>query len=135
MTEHGNLFSDFHNKCDNQYPVIFIAKTNDGHKFGGYTSIGWNSNSNTYLSDEKSFLFSLNKKKKYRVQENKLIIGCYKGRGVDFHNDCYFYQTNMTMCYSSGDYSFLKGIGRVLADNKNNSFTVEEVEVFKVILN
>ena len=134
MTEDGNSFITFHDKCDNQYPALFIAKTKEGHKFGGYTSIGWNSNSSTYLTDEKSFLFSLNKKSKYEVKEEKKVIGCYSSRGVDFHNDCYFYQDNMTKCYSSGDYSFLKGVGRVLADNKNDTtFIVEEVEVFKVI--
>jgi len=42
----------------------------------------------------------------------------------------------MTKCYSSGNYSFLKGVGRVLADNnKNETFLVEEVEIFKVISN
>ena len=42
----------------------------------------------------------------------------------------------MTKCSSSGDYSFLKGVGRVLADNNNNTtFIVDEVEIFKVISN
>jgi len=136
MSEDGNSFKTFHDKCDNQYPALFIAKTREGHKFGGYTSIGWNSKSNGYFLDEKSFLFSLNKKSKYEVKEKKKVIGCYSYRGVDFCNDCYFYQSNMTECYSSGDYSFLKGVGRVLADNnKNETFLVEEVEIFKVISN
>ena len=136
MTEDGNSFKTFHDKCDNQYPALFIAKTKEGYKFVGYTSIGWNSNSNGYLVDEKSFLFSLNKKSKYEVKEIKKVIGCYCYRGVDFHNDCYFHQDNMTKCSSSGDYSFLKGVGRVLADNNNNTtFIVDEVEIFKVISN
>ena len=136
MTEDGNSFKTFHDKCDNQYPALFIAKTKEGYKFVGYTSIGWNSNSNGYLVDEKSFLFSLNKKSKYEVKEIKKLIGCYCYRGVDFHNDCYFHQDNMTKCSSSGDYSFLKGVGRVLADNNNNTtFIVDEVEIFKVISN
>ena len=136
MTEDGNSFKTFHDKCDNQYPALFIAKTKEGYKFVGYTSIGWNSNSNGYLVDEKSFLFSLNKKSKYEVKKIKKVIGCYCYRGVDFHNDCYFHQDNMTKCYSSGDYSFLKGVGRVLADNNNNTtFIVDEVEIFKVISN
>ena len=133
MTEDGNSFKTFHDKCDNQYPALFIAKTKEGYKFGGYTSIGWNSKSNNYLTDEKSFLFSLSKKSKYEVKDSKKVIGCFSDRGVDFNNDCYFYQENMTKCYSQGNHLFLKGVGRVLADNNNNTtFIVEEVEIFKV---
>ena len=133
MTEDGNSFITFHDKCDNQYPALFIAKTKEGYKFGGYTSIGWNSKSNNYLTDEKSFLFSLSKKSKYEVKDSKKVIGCFSDRGVDFNNDCYFYQENMTKCYSQGNHLFLKGVGRVLADNNNNTtFIVEEVEIFKV---
>ena len=134
MSEDGNSFNTFHTKCDNQFPALFIAKTKDGHKFGGYTSIGWNCSGN-YLYDEKCFLFSLNKEQKYPLKDKTNAIGCFKDRGVDFNNDCYFYQTNMTKCYSAGNYCFLKGIGKVLADNKENTFLVEEVEVFKVIIN
>ena len=135
MSDDGNSFATFHQKCDNQFPALFIAKSKNKCKFGGYTFIGWNSNSSGYLADNKSFLFSLDKKQKFEIQDNKNTIGCYKDRGVDFHNDCYFYQSNMTECYSNGNYSYLKGKGRVLADNKENTFTVEEVEVFKIILN
>ena len=133
MSDDGNAFNTFHNKCDNQYPALFIAKTKEGYKFGGYTSIGWNNQSNTYLFDKKAFLFSLNKREKYELLENKNVIGCYADRGVDFNNDCYFYRSNMTQCYSSGDYAFLKGKGKVLANNKNNTFNVDEVEIFKII--
>jgi len=135
MSDDGDSFLSFHNKCDNQFPALFIAKTKNGYKFGGYTSIGWNSKSNTYLSDKKSFLFSLNKEKKYQLQNNNNdTIGCYSNRGVDFHNDCYFYQDNsMKKCYSSGNHNYLKGIGKVLADNNETTFIVEEVEVYKII--
>ena len=133
MSEDGTSFSTFHQKCDNQFPVLFIAKAKNGYKFGGYTSIGWNTKSNTYLSDKESFLFSLNKKNKYKLQDDNKTIGCYNYRGVDFNNDCYFYQNDMTKCHSDGNYSYLKGIGKVLADNNDNTFIVEEIEIYKII--
>ena len=135
MSDDGDSFLSFHNKCDNQFPALFIAKTKNGYKFGGYTSIGWNSKSNTYLSDKKSFLFSLNNAKKYQLQNNNSNpIGCFSNRGVDFCNDCYFYQNNtMTKCYSNGNDYYLKGIGKVLVNNKENTFIVEEVEIYKII--
>ena len=132
MSEDGNEFTTFHNKCDNKFPLLFIAKAQNGNKFGGYTSIGWNT-SNQYIIDTKSFLFSIDKKKKYAIQDNSATIGCYSYRGIDFHNDCYFYQTNMTLCYSNGNHSYLKGIGKVLGDNnQKDTFIVEEVEIFKI---
>ena len=133
MSDDGDSFKNFHDKCDNQYPALFIARTKEGYKFGGYTSIGWNSQANTYLSDKKAFLFSLNKKEKYQLLDNTNVIGCYNNRGVDFNNDCYFYQNNMTKCCSLGNYSFLKGKGKVLANNNNSTFIVDEVEIFKII--
>ena len=133
MSVDGDSFETFHDKCDNKYPALFVAKTKDGYKFGGYTSIGWNSQSNKYLPDKKAFLFSLNKKEKYQLLDDKAVIGCYSYRGVDFNNDCYFYQNNMTKCYSEGNYLFLKGKGKVLANNNDSTFIVDEVEIFKII--
>ena len=133
MSVDGDSFETFHDKCDNQYPALFVAKTKDGYKFGGYTSIGWNIQSNKYLPDKKAFLFSLNKKEKYQLLDDKAVIGCYIKRGVDFHNDCYFYQNNMTKCYSEGNHLFLKGKGTVLANNNVSTFIVDEVEIYKII--
>ena len=39
----------------------------------------------------------------------------------------------MKKCYSSGNHNYLKGIGKVLADNNETTFIVEEVEVYKII--
>ena len=134
MSQDGTSFSTFHQKCDNQFPVLFIAKSKNGYKFGGYTSLGWHTNSNCYFYDKESFLFSLNKKNKYKLQDNNQTIGCYNYRGVDFNNDCYFYQNDMTKCHCDGNYSYLNGIGKVLADNNyDNTFKVEEIEIFKII--
>ena len=67
------------------------------------------------------------------MQDNKATIGCYSYRGIDFNDDCYFYQKNMTFCRSNGDHSYLKGIGKVLGDNnQKDTFIVEEVEIFKI---
>src|SRR5690606_3164441 len=48
----------FHAMCDNKGPTITIIKAKNGYIFGGYTPIDWNC-SNTYASDNRSFLFSL----------------------------------------------------------------------------
>ena len=52
----------FHEKCDGKQNVIVFIETNEGIKFGGYTSIGFNSKS-CDTKDNKAFIFSIDKKK------------------------------------------------------------------------
>lgn len=74
---HGYYNSDFHTKCDDKGPTLVIIKGNY-RVFGGYTSQSWNSTSNGYVSDSKSFIFSLDNKEKYELieGEEKYAIFC-----------------------------------------------------------
>ena len=60
----------FHEKCDGKPNVILFVETTEGIKFGGYSSVGFNSNSD-YTKDNKAFIFSLDKKKIYNVKKDK----------------------------------------------------------------
>jgi len=50
--------SMFHRLCDKQGACVVIVRTNTGHAFGAYTSVGWKSIAN-YITDNKAFIFSL----------------------------------------------------------------------------
>jgi TLD len=58
----------FHELCDNKGPTISIIKSKCGKVFGGYTSQAWTS-VRGYKKDEKSFLFSLTNKIKYKAKD------------------------------------------------------------------
>ena len=52
----------FHEKCDGKQNVLVLIETTEDIRFGGFTSIGFNSKYNFY-KDNKAFLFSIDKKK------------------------------------------------------------------------
>ena len=65
MKRDGDSTKTFHQKCGNKSPTILFFKTKTGARFGGYTTQFWPNDSRQ--KDEKSFVFSLNKKEKYKV--------------------------------------------------------------------
>jgi len=73
----------FHEKCDGKQNVIVFIETTEGIKFGGYTSIGFNSSSGE-IKDNKAFLFSIDKKKIYNIKKDKNAIYCNSGYGPCF---------------------------------------------------
>ena len=50
MTKDGSQCSTFHDKVDNQGPTITLFESEDGYKFGGYTSKSFNQES-TWIKD------------------------------------------------------------------------------------
>ncbi len=61
----GDSISTFYNICCKKCPIIIFIKITNGYRFGGFTTQLW-PNSGT-LKDDKSFVFSLDKKNKYKV--------------------------------------------------------------------
>ena len=64
----------FYQKCKNKSPTILFFKTTKGRRFGGYTTQTWEPNGKK--GDQKSFVFSLDKKEKYKCNNsNEAIYG------------------------------------------------------------
>jgi TLD protein len=94
----------FHQRCDNRGPSFFVAKTQNGNLFGGYTSRAWESGSIvrdsgngscSYHYDPDAFLFSLTNNFKhtqtgdYASAQSYSVYDCYSygpvfGGGSDF---------------------------------------------------
>ena len=54
----GFMANDFHRLCDDKGPTATLIKSEEGHVFGGYTSVSWTSpNSVTLEKDDNAFLF------------------------------------------------------------------------------
>ena len=81
----GDLNSTFYEKCKTKYPTMVFVKTTENLRFGGFTNVSWPESN--YNWDDKSFLFSLDKKKKYNVKEKENAI---------------FYWKNICFCFGSG---------------------------------
>ncbi len=88
---------NFHQTCDNKKRILILFKSKN-EIFGAYTPLSFNS-LNKYGYDNESFLFSLNRLKKYPKNSlNKTkSIWCYKNYGPSFHYDLYFLENSMNV--------------------------------------
>ena len=104
---HGCSAKDFHYNVDNKGPTITFIKNVNGDRFGGYTSVDWNIDKDSYIEDESSFVFSLNSLKKYTVTSEK------KGDAI----------------FSSKDYNAVFGENTIrISNNFNENLSVAEKE-------
>ena len=117
----GDTLQNLHNKIDNKSPTYFLIKADSDRIFGGYTTHSWNINNVQKSSDDKAFVFSVDNKKKYNIEnpseaivERKGYIqfGCCCFRIMDKFNssknmelDCN-YETEFNSLCLSGKYNF-----------------------------
>ena len=81
-----NTNNDFHRLCDNKGPTVTLIESTKGKRFGGYTSLDWDSTSG-WKNDLEAFLFSLDNDKKYDAIPNKQYkVYSGKGHGPWFGN-------------------------------------------------
>ena len=77
-----NSWRDFHEACDGKGPTIILCEEKFGKRFGGFTSVSWDLKNKEY-HDGRAFLFSLDKKKKYSNNNNRIFCG--EKHGPNFH--------------------------------------------------
>jgi len=99
----GDSNSTFKEKCFNKSPTIIFVKTTDNLRFGGFTCVTWPEKQ--YKKDDKSFLFSLDKKRKYKIKENE------KEKAI-------FYFQNTCFCFGSGCDLYIRDKCTSKDDNK-----------------
>jgi len=79
----GGDCSIFHKKCDNIPNTLTIIKSAGYRRFGGFTTVEWDT-SGKFKDDKNTFLFSLDKKKIYSYKNNGKAIYCHKDFGPTF---------------------------------------------------
>lgn len=129
----GDRTSTFYNKVSNKSSILIIIKSNYGYRFGGYTTLNFQ-NTNNYKQDEKAFIFSIDKKKKYNNTKAQFAIyTCNSwfafGAGHDIKIYDQFKTSNSSHCnfphsYSGGEINEFNG--------GNYNFTVIECEAYHV---
>ena len=127
----GDSTSTFYNKCSKKCPTIVFVKTTNGYRFGGYTSQIWPSSS--YKKDDKSFLFSLDLKSKYKCIKLEWAIYYSNNSYFSFGNNLYIYNnctTNKNSNLNSpSSYEIPKNYELNGGENK---FVVKSYEVYEV---
>ena len=130
----GDLTQTFYNKCSGKYPTVVFVKTTKGHRFGGYSSIPWKNLSGQYAEDEKNFIFSLDKQKKYNIINPKNAIQTNSnyfafGGGSDFvvYDKCTSNNSNFNN--NSGTYNTTETYE---LNGGEEYYTVSSYEVYQI---
>ena len=134
--EDGDSAESFHKHCDGISNTLIIIKTINGKKFGGFTTQKWKNNNN-YIMDNAAFLFSLDEKECYYINDCEHAIYGNKTRGPCFgggfdlciHDGC----LNNNNSYECSGVSYdMKG--KKLMLNGENQFQIDDYEVYQIYL-
>ncbi len=68
----GDSTKTFMDKCNGKCPTLAVIKTTNGYVFGGYTTQMWKQGE---VKDNNAFVFSINKKRKYKIKQPERAIG------------------------------------------------------------
>ena len=138
MSRDGDKISKFHELCDNKGPTLTLFETIDGNKGGIYTPLSWDINTNDWKDDLETFLFDLNKNKKYKKIKKEKSIFCRNDHGA-WISVFGFYKIHQMRKIQHGGTSinnYYENGAECLSNNSTNFkyFDVKEVEVYKIIL-
>ena len=137
MSRDGSNCSDFHRCCDNKGPTLLLIKTDKNYRFGAYTPLNWVTPSSGEIndpSDNITFLFSLNKMKKFtkipgkdpRTARSHKDYGPLLGGGTDLG-----VKADMRTGFSYNNGTYLTN-SELHDEGSNSSFNISEMEVFQV---
>ena len=139
----GFKASKFHSLCDNKGPTITFIKSHLNKIFGGFINDSWQSKNWGY--SKESFLFSLDRKEKYKHRESDKKCSyrgssdwsvCFGyGHDIGISNDSNINKSSYS--YFGSTYTSPEGV------NCNNTiaksylageykFTVKEIEVYSI---
>ena len=139
VSRDGDRISTFTEKVKGKYPTLIIIQSKSGFKFGGYTSVEWDMTGYyKYKKDNSAFIFSINKKKKYKLKSAKHAIcgdpnhfAFGSGHDLTILDKC---QTND----NSKDYLYNYGYEmkeKYELTGGENKFYVQDCEVYQVFSN
>ena len=134
MSRDGSNCSDFHRCCDNMGPTLLLFKTDKNYRFGAYTPLDWVTPSNGEVNnpnDNITFLFSLNKMKKFtkipgkngQTARSQKGFGPLLGAATDLGIN-----KDMRTGWSGND-TYLTNYDLT---NGESSFNISEIEIYQV---
>ena len=129
----GDSTSTFYQRCEKKRPTILFFKTTKGARFGGFTTQFWKCSEGDYIGDDKSFVFSLDKREKYKVVNTKRTLCCRK----DFFQFGYCCFRICDNCTSVGGFIYNDKIYYDIPRNYGltggeKQFTISSYEVYQV---
>jgi hypothetical protein len=133
--KNGDTSSKFHELCDNQNNTLIIIKTKTDNIFGGFARKTWNSMETGRKKDNKSFLFSLRKKKIFNPKrESNYHLFCSDRDGPCFYAFSIENESlkNGGFCDEIYKCNYDSFENEYELNNGVKKFFIDELEVFKV---
>ena len=135
VSRDGDRISTFIQKVSGISPTLILIQSKSGFKFGGYTSVEWNmSGYYTYKDDKSAFIFSIDKRKKYKLKNGNAICGDPNHFAFGGGHDLTIWD-KCTTNDNSKDYSYNSSYEmpeKYELTGGNRSFYVQELEVYQV---
>ena len=135
----GDSPNNYHNKCDKKAKTLCVIETIKGCKFGGYSQTMISSSCKDY-KDQNSFVFSLNKMKIYEnLKKDESAVCHYSGWGPVFKNtfavwNHNFFSFKKQTVGKKSDSNFGKMDEDYEINNREENFTIKELEVFQILI-
>ena len=124
----------FHNYCNNKGYTLTLIRTTRGYRCGGFTTQNWSSRG-SYVTDKNAFLFSLEFKEMYPINNDGTNAIYDNGdRQAHFGNNDLYISTNCSQNYNSQcnfPYSYHGLKQRCLTGGVYN-FKVDDMEVYLI---
>ena len=133
VSRDGSEPKEFHRRCDNKGPTIIFIETTKNFKFGGYTELEWDK-SDSFKTDDSTFLFSINNKAKYTRRNSLCSIYCREDLAPSFGGDTFPDFFCMGSCKKgelcdANTFATPKEL-----NNGEKNFDVKEMEVYQIKL-
>ena len=143
LNKNNNSVGKFHECCDGIKNVLVLIRTTKNVRFGGYTSVGFDSFSN-YKYDNSAFVFSFDKKKIYNIKKGKYAISCNK-----YYGPCFIGSNNgegFFNIYIGGDFyldfqntgDYYNNSYNIKSDyelnNGEKDFKINKLEIFQIFI-
>ena len=93
----GDKAETFHEKCDYISPTLTIIQTEEGYRYGGYTSANWEGPEKPeFKFDSDAFIFSFDTLRKYESLDADKSIQCNIKTGPNFGDGTIFVPDNFS---------------------------------------
>ena len=137
----GDNKKTFYNITKNDFSYLVLILSQKGKKFGGYTSLNFESKKipSSYIEqlkyDNKAFLFSLDAKKTFKLIKDKYALICDNDSIINFGENDLVISNNFLSedSYSNFPFNFegQKNEKNLFVD-ENSNFKVKEIEIFHI---
>ena len=129
----GDKAKTFHEKCDKLSMSLVVIETDNGVRFGGFTTRSWKGNM-IQKKDNNAFVFNLNNNSIFNIIKNMNAIGCYLNLGPIFlgcqiriNNE--FFSKGGSTCCKGLNYKTKKDYE---LNNGERNFLIKDIEIYGI---